>query len=250
MGAARWDDWRTGCPRPTGGAASRPMCQLAWRSGCSAADRTITSSGASATDVPPREPKASDWRGGRAAASTSRGSVSSGPAPGMAGDRGGVRDGRAPSAATCEPARSPSGRRSCAAGRTKKPAIPGHGKGPQRVSAGSAGLAVLRQGWKPVRGETPVPRWLDAQRDSPARAAGRRPGPQRPGSSAMTATGRFTGGRAHRSSLGSSGPVLRNERRIRRALSRVHLDHAIGDQLGQCGLDGFIRRILAQERLQ
>jgi len=31
------------------------MCQLAWRSGCSAADRTITSSGGSAADVPPSE---------------------------------------------------------------------------------------------------------------------------------------------------------------------------------------------------
>jgi len=29
------------------------MCQLAWRSGCSEADRTITSSGGSAADVPP-----------------------------------------------------------------------------------------------------------------------------------------------------------------------------------------------------
>ena len=49
-----------------------------------------------------RATKRSDWRGGRAAASTSRGSVFSGPAPGMAGDRGGVRDKRAPSEATCE----------------------------------------------------------------------------------------------------------------------------------------------------
>ena len=29
------------------------MCQLAWRSGCSAADRTITSSGGSAAGVTP-----------------------------------------------------------------------------------------------------------------------------------------------------------------------------------------------------
>jgi hypothetical protein len=99
VGGARWDDWRTGCPLPTGGAASRPMCQLAWRSGCSAADRTITSSGGSAAGVPTREPQASDWRGGRAAASTSLHPVFSGPAPGLAGDRGGVRDGRAPSGA-------------------------------------------------------------------------------------------------------------------------------------------------------
>lgn len=88
-----------GLPTPTGGAASRPMCQLAWRSGCSAADRTLTSSGGSAADVTPREPQANDWRGGRAAASTSMNSIFSGPAPGMAGDWGGVRDGRAPSGA-------------------------------------------------------------------------------------------------------------------------------------------------------
>lgn len=43
--------------------------------------------------------------------------------------------------------------------------------------AGTAGLTVLRQGWKPVRGETPVPRWLDAQRDSPAPRSGETPRP-------------------------------------------------------------------------
>lgn len=42
-----------GLPLPTVGAASRPMCQLTWRSGCSAAGRTITSSGGPAADVPP-----------------------------------------------------------------------------------------------------------------------------------------------------------------------------------------------------
>jgi len=57
-------------------------------------------------------------------------------------------------------------------------AIPGHGKGPPRATAGSAGLAVLRQGWKPVRGETPVPRWLDAQRNSPAPRSGETPRPK------------------------------------------------------------------------
>jgi solute:Na+ symporter, SSS family len=49
---------------PAGGAASRPMCQLAWRSGCSAADRTVTSSGGCSGR---RATKRSDWRGGRAA---------------------------------------------------------------------------------------------------------------------------------------------------------------------------------------
>lgn len=59
----------------------------------------------------------------------------------------------------------------------KKPASPEHGKGPLRVSAGDAGLTELRQGWKSVRGETPVPRWLDAQRDSPAPRSGETPRP-------------------------------------------------------------------------
>jgi hypothetical protein len=50
-------------------------------------------------------------------------------------------------------------------------------EGPPRVSAGNAGLTVSRQGWRPVRGETPVPRWLDAQRDSPAPRSGEAPRP-------------------------------------------------------------------------
>ena len=35
-----------------------------------------------------------------------------------------------------------------------EPAIPGHGTGPPRVSAGTAGLTVLREGRQPDRGET------------------------------------------------------------------------------------------------
>ena len=57
------------------------------------------------------------------------------------------------------------------------PAIPGHGKGPPRVSAGTAGLTVLREGRQPVRGETPVPRWLDEQRNGPAPRSGDTPRP-------------------------------------------------------------------------
>jgi len=48
--------------------------------------RNITSSGDPAADVTPSEPEVSDWRGGRAAASTQK--AFSGPASGMAGDRG------------------------------------------------------------------------------------------------------------------------------------------------------------------
>ncbi len=161
-----------GLPLPTGGAAPRPLCQLAWRSGCSVAGRTITSSGGSAADVPPSAANGAAVEPLRALQRI-RSSAARLRAWRVTGVAFGTREHRAEhSAATCEPARSPSGRRSCAAGRTKQPAIPGHGKGPPRVSAGSAGLTVLRQGWKPVRGETPVPRWLDAQRDSPAPRSG------------------------------------------------------------------------------
>ncbi len=105
MRGARWDDWRTGCHLHKGGAALRPMCQLAWRSGCSAADRTTTSSGGSAADV---AAKLSDWRGSRAAASTSLHPVLSCPAPGLPADRGSEPAGAAPSGAerstvTCKP---------------------------------------------------------------------------------------------------------------------------------------------------
>lgn len=70
VGGARWDDRRKGCPF-TGGAAAQPMCQRCWRSGCHEAARNGMSSGASAAGVTPREPQASDWRDGRAAANTS-----------------------------------------------------------------------------------------------------------------------------------------------------------------------------------
>jgi hypothetical protein len=163
-----------GLPIPTGGAAARPMCQLAWRSGCSAADRTITSSGGSAADVPPSAANGAAVEPLRARHCTLS-SAARLRAWRVTGVAFGTREHRAQRPASA--ARSPSGRRSCAAGRTKKPAIPGHGKGPQRVSAGSAGLTVLRQGWKPVRGETPVPRWLDAQRDSPTTRSGETPRP-------------------------------------------------------------------------
>jgi hypothetical protein len=53
-----------------------------------------------------------------------------------------------------------------------------------RASAGSAGLSTMRQGWKPVRGEAPVPRYLGGSARSATarpRPAGRRPGPPGPG---------------------------------------------------------------------
>ena len=127
-----------------------------------------------------RDTKRSDWRGGRAAASIHPHSCTpafSGPAPGLAGDRGGVRDARAPSEANCE--RGPIAKRaSVMRSMTDEEARdPRHGKGPPRAYAGSAGLTVLRQRRKPVRGETPVPRWLDAKRDTAAPRSGATPRP-------------------------------------------------------------------------
>jgi len=106
--------------------------------------------------------------------------VFSGPAPGLAGDRGGDLAGAAPSEAQRSDLQAGQFAKRASFTRSVKesgPAIPGHGKGPPRVSAGSAGLTVLRQGWKPVRGEKPVPRWLDAKRDSPAPRSGETPWP-------------------------------------------------------------------------
>jgi hypothetical protein len=109
------------------------MCQLAWRSGCSAADRTITSSGGSAADVPPSAATG-------AAVEPLRASLCipafSGPAPGLAGDRGGDLTGAAPSGAQRSDlqagqfAKRASFTRSVKETRT---AIPGHGKWPPRA---------------------------------------------------------------------------------------------------------------------
>ena len=186
-GGARWDDWRTGCPLPTGGAASRPMCQLAWRSGCSAADRTITSSGGSAADVTQSaatgaavEPLIAGLQrrsrcGHFFAPGFQRSGSGHGGCPGWRSERASTE--RSDLRARTD--------RQAGVGHAqhdgqRSPRSPGTGKGPPRASAGSAGLTVLRQGWTPVRGETPVPWWLDAQRDSPARRSGETPGPKEP----------------------------------------------------------------------
>ena len=209
MGGARWDDWRTGCPLPTGGAASRPMCQLVWRSGCSAADRTITSSGASAADVPPREPQASDWRGGRAAASTSMNLDFSGPAPGLAGARGGVRDKRAPSEATCE--RGPIAKRAS----VMRSMTDEEARDPRARERAATCLSRL---CRPDRVASGMEARQGARRRYPGgstrsatarpRAAGRRPGPPGPGSNGTWApTAASSGSRCSINSyLGNNGP--------------------------------------------
>ena len=135
-----------------------------------------------------RATKRSDWRGGRAAdrwlcsgaaaACTSLHPAFSGPATGMAGDRGGDLAGAAPSEAQRSDLQAGQFAKRASLTRSVResgPAVPGHGKGPPRVSAGTAGLAVLREGWQPDRGETLVSRWLDAQRNGPAPRSGDTP---------------------------------------------------------------------------
>jgi hypothetical protein len=75
----------------------------------------------------------------------------------MAGDRGGDLAGAAPSGAQRSDLQAGQFAKRASFTRSVKesgPAIPGHGKGPPRVSAGSAGLTVLREGWQPERVET------------------------------------------------------------------------------------------------
>ena len=81
----------------------------------------------------------------------------SGPATGMASDRGGDLTGAAPSGAQRSDLQAGQFAKRASFTRSVKesgPAIPGHGKGPPRGSAGTAGLTVLREGWQPDRGET------------------------------------------------------------------------------------------------
>jgi len=81
----------------------------------------------------------------------------SGPAPGLAGDRGGDLAGAAPSGAQRSDLQAGQFAKRASFTRSVKetgPAIPGHGTGPPHVSAGIAGLTVLREGWQRDRGET------------------------------------------------------------------------------------------------
>jgi hypothetical protein len=81
----------------------------------------------------------------------------SGPASGVAGDRGGDLAGAAPSGAQRNDLQAGQFAKRASFTRSVKepgPAIPGNGKGLPRASAGSAGLSVLREGLQPVRVET------------------------------------------------------------------------------------------------
>jgi hypothetical protein len=113
-----------------------------------------------------RDTKRSDWRDRRAAAGTNQRNCLtldfSGPASGMAGDRGDDLVGaqRAErSAATCKPTSSSSGpsfTRSVKETKAHESRAREFGKcgAADQSAAGNAGLTELRQQWQPVRGET------------------------------------------------------------------------------------------------
>jgi hypothetical protein len=164
-------------------AHALPQQRAAQRTERCEADRNTTSSGGPAADVTPSEPKVSDWRGGRAAASTSKNF--SGPASGMAGDRGddlaGVQRTKR-SGVNGTPGSSSSGPRSCTREGNKardprareRAAVRRH---PARQRARRV-AASPREGWRPEGAR----RWAfdsDSTRSATARprAAGARPAP-------------------------------------------------------------------------
>ena len=148
------------------------MCQLAWHNGCSAAGRTITSGGGSAADVPPSAANGAAVEPLRAP-HCSRHSAARLRAWRVAGVAFGTPEHRAErSAATCE--RGPIAKRaSVMHSMTDEEA-----RDPRARERAAACLSRLcrpdrvASGMEPVRGETPVPRWLDAKRDSPATQRG------------------------------------------------------------------------------
>jgi len=126
------------------------MGQLAWRSGCGEGDRTPTSSGGSAADVTPSaangtavEPLIANFAAAQPLRALLCIPAFSGPAPGMAGDRGGDLAGAAPSGAQRRDLQAGQFAKRASFTRSVKetgPGIPGHGTGPPRASAGNAGL--------------------------------------------------------------------------------------------------------------
>ena len=156
-----------------------------------------------------RATKRSDWRGGRAAASTSLHPVFSGPAPGLAGDGGGVRDGRAPSAATCE--RGPIAKRAS----VMRSMTDEEARDPRARERAATCLSRL---CRPDRVASGMEARQGARRRYPGgstrsatarpRAAGRRPGPPGPGSNGTWApTAASSGSRCSINSyLGNNGP--------------------------------------------
>jgi hypothetical protein len=129
------------------------MCQLAWRSGSSAADRTITSSGGSAADVPPSaatgaavEPLIAGFAAAQPLRALHCTRLSAARLRDWRVTGGGDLAGAAPSEAQRSDLQAGQFAKRASFTRSVKesgPAIPGHGKGPPRVSAGTAGLTVF-----------------------------------------------------------------------------------------------------------
>ena len=179
---------------PTGAAGQRPRrnegpSHRGRRDGAAGATAaasgppTLTRVGVPATDVPPSGPKGSDWRGGRAGPSTLRIQVARLWAWRVAG--GTIWHERS---TRSEAQRSGAQRRARAVGQFVKrdrrsrtrdghqgPRSPAAGRAAFVSIAGAAGLAVLREGRKPGRGETRS----GSVRSTTARprSAGTRPGP-------------------------------------------------------------------------
>ena len=198
-----------GLPLPTDGAASRPMCQLAWRSGCSAADRTITSSGGSAADVPPSAATGAAVEPRRALHCT-RSPAARLRAWRVTGVAFGTREHRAErSAATCE--RGPIAKRAS----VMRSMTDEEARDPRARERAATCLSRL---CRPDRVASGMEARQGARRRYPGgstrsatarpRAAGRRPGPPGPGSNGTWApTAASSGSRCSINSyLGNNGP--------------------------------------------
>jgi hypothetical protein len=180
VGGARWDDWRTGCPSP----------RSAQRRG-----RCASLPGAAVAAQPTARPRAAaslrpTCHQGSASGRLARRSSPSEhfkefglqrPGFGRGGDRGGVRGARAPSGAQRSDLRAGpiAMRASVMHSMTDKEACDPRAR--ERAAACLSRLCrpdrVRVRDGSPSRGETPVPRWLDAQRNSPAPRSGETPRP-------------------------------------------------------------------------
>ena len=212
MGGARWDDWRTRCPLPgRRSVAADVPARLAQR-----LQRSRPNDHEQRRLCGRRDTERSEWRGGRAAANTSMNPAFRGPAPGMAGDRGGDLAGAAPSGAQ---------RNDLQAGQFAKRASVMH-----RMTDEEARVPRPRERAAPSFSRLRRPDRMHVRDGSPSgarhrypegstrsatarpRTAGTRPGP--PGSDISDTTSSSVNDRTRRSgtrcsNLGESGPVAR-----------------------------------------
>lgn len=165
------------------------------------------------------------------------------PGFGLAGDRGGVRD--ASTERSDQRAGPIAKRASAMRSMTEKEARDPRAwewAAAQPPPAQPACPCCVRDG-SPSRGETPAPRWLDAQRDSPAPRSGGRPDRQSAGSHSTTSPATTTRSTCctRNPNPASSGSVRRVKPWVRHTPDQIHLHHASGDQPGQGPLDHLLR---------